>query len=135
MRLPSTVIIKHMVTTTIIAATVITIAIVVYPSFQPPRDQQAFQNMPTSSSTSASKTYSMTEIAQHTTEHDCWLAIDGSVYDVSGFLSDHPGGNDTIFAFCGKDASEAFARRGGQEVPHSNEAKTLLQTFYIGIVQ
>jgi flavocytochrome c len=52
--------------------------------------------------------YDMAEVAKHTTEDDCWLAVDGKVLDVTSFLSDHPGGKMAILTFAGKDASEMF---------------------------
>ena len=32
------------------------------------------------------------EVAAHDTEDDCWLVIEGYVYDVTAFLRSHPGG-------------------------------------------
>jgi flavocytochrome c len=34
--------------------------------------------------------YTMTEVAKHKTEDDCWVAINGQVLDVTNFLADHP---------------------------------------------
>ena len=35
---------------------------------------------------------SLEELQMHATQDDCWVAIDGKVYDFTGFLEDHPAG-------------------------------------------
>jgi len=54
------------------------------------------------------KIYSVEEVSQHNTPNDCWIILDGKVYDVTRFLSEHPGGNKVILKFAGKDASKDF---------------------------
>jgi len=73
------------------------------------------------------------ELATHTTPADCWLAIDGKVYDVSGFGDDkHPGGK-AIYQGCGKDATVLYNTRPmGSGTSHSDKARSFLPNFYIG---
>ncbi|KAL6187806.1 hypothetical protein ACLB2K_039201 [Fragaria x ananassa] len=73
------------------------------------------------------KLYSMKEASQHNTKDDCWIVIDGKVYDVSTYLDDHPGGDDVILATTGKDATDEFEDAG-----HSKDAKELMETMCIG---
>lgn len=51
---------------------------------------------------------SRAELAAHTSEADCWISIDGIVYDVSKFLKVHPGGKSIIMEIAGRDATEEF---------------------------
>ena len=72
------------------------------------------------------KTYTLEEVAKHTTPDDCWLILDDKVYDVSGYGDSHPGG-EVVYDGCGIDATEMF-----NEVPHSQGARTFAINFYIG---
>eukprot|EP01083_Nonionella_stella_P179266 635934_1 len=54
------------------------------------------------------KTISLPELAKHQQENDCWVAVEGRVYDVTKFLSDHPGGKKVLLKECGKDATKKF---------------------------
>lgn len=38
-----------------------------------------------------SATFSLDEVAKHNKSDDCWVIIHGKVYDVTKFLSEHPG--------------------------------------------
>ncbi|KAL5663122.1 hypothetical protein ACJX0J_023230, partial [Zea mays] len=42
------------------------------------------------------KLYSMKEAALHNTPDDCWVVVDGKIYDVTKYLEDHPGGADVL---------------------------------------
>ena len=35
--------------------------------------------------------YTTAEVSQHNMQNDCWIIIHGKVYDVTEFLSNHPG--------------------------------------------
>ena len=83
-----------------------------------------------SSSTTPSTLKSITkaEIAKHNKPADCWTTINGKVYDLTAFVTKHPGGDKAIFSICGIDGSKAFNNQhGGQEQP-----ETTLKGFDIG---
>ena len=69
-------------------------------------------------------------LAAHNTVSDCWMAISGSVYDLSSFSS-HPGG-EAYVPYCGTDATVAFDTKGGRGRPHSSAAVAMLPRFKIG---
>lgn len=41
--------------------------------------------------TSSYKIYTWPEIIKHDRRDDCWVVIEGKVYDVTSFLPHHPG--------------------------------------------
>ncbi len=51
---------------------------------------------------------SHTELAKHRDVGDGWVAVGGLVFDVSEFLSHHPGGVRTLLGVLGVDATEQF---------------------------
>lgn len=51
---------------------------------------------------------SLNKLAVHNTESDCLVVYKGSVYDVTKFLSLHPGGVEKNAQFCGTTNVEAI---------------------------
>jgi len=74
----------------------------------------------------------MGDVARHNTQADCWMAISGAVYDLTSF-SNHPGGTAYV-PFCGTDATNAFATKGGTGGSHSSTALAMLPNYRIGYV-
>lgn len=74
--------------------------------------------------------YSLDEVAIHATKEDCWTAIDGVVYDVTKFVSSHPGGEGSIISLCGKDGTDGFNGQHGSD----DQAKSKLKSFEIGVL-
>jgi hypothetical protein len=76
--------------------------------------------------------YTLGDVAKHSTDSDCWMAIENKVYDVSQFVSKHPGGK-TILNGCGKDATTLFNERPtDNKGPHPAAATAELKNLYIG---
>lgn len=78
------------------------------------------------SSTTEITVYTTEEVAAHNNESDCWMILDGKVYDVTNYANEHPGGGSMLRG-CGMDATQMFSQ-------HSNNAWKLLDQFYIGDV-
>ena len=73
-------------------------------------------------------------VAKHASADDCWLIIEGNVYEVSSYVSKHPGGKEIVRG-CGKDATELFNTRPDtvkDGTPHSSFARSVLEDFKIG---
>ncbi|RZC60033.1 hypothetical protein C5167_021783 [Papaver somniferum] len=73
------------------------------------------------------KLYTVEEASKHNTKQDCWLILDGKVYNVTKYLDDHPGGDDVLVNATGRDAIEDF-----DFVGHSKSARELMDTYLIG---
>lgn len=76
------------------------------------------------------KTYSLAEVSNHDSATDCWLAINGKVYNMTKYVSRHPGGH-MILMGAGRDATALFESHHPLKVTQ-NEA--LLKKFYVGDV-
>ena len=75
------------------------------------------------------KLYSFEEVSSHKCRDNCWLLISGKVYDVTPFMEEHPGGDEVLLAATGKDATDDF-----EDVGHSDDARSLMEKYYIGEV-
>ncbi|KAM0672351.1 cytochrome B5 [Ordospora colligata] len=52
--------------------------------------------------------FTMDRIAMHNKSDDCWMVMEGIVYDVTEFIAVHPGGARTMMKYAGKDCTQAF---------------------------
>ncbi|XP_012254076.2 L-lactate dehydrogenase (cytochrome) isoform X1 [Athalia rosae] len=73
------------------------------------------------------RTISLDEMAWHDTPDDCWFAIYDYVYDCTSFIKNHPGGDDVLLEYAGRDATLAFTGAG-----HSKFAQKILERYLIG---
>jgi len=73
---------------------------------------------------------SLEVVATHNTRSNCWMAINGKIYDLTNFITEHPGGQTSILEQCGRDGSGAFLSRGGTG-SHSSFAYSMLPQYYI----
>ena len=75
---------------------------------------------------------SLTDFGSHNSASDCWIQINGNVYDVTNYLNEHPGGAGFILPYCGgPDATEAFITKGGRGA-HSTRAENLHTQMLVG---
>ncbi len=78
--------------------------------------------------------YSLEEVSKHNKSDDCWIVINRTVYDVTGFIAAGKHGK-AILQGCGIDATELYETRPmGSKTPHSPTARSLLKNYSIGEV-
>jgi cytochrome b involved in lipid metabolism len=71
--------------------------------------------------------YSMANIAKNNSTSSCWAAISGKAYNLTDWISKHPGGAGAIVSICGTDATSVFqGKHGGQSGPASSLSAYLL---------
>lgn len=76
------------------------------------------------------QTYTLDDVAKHSTASDCWQAYRGKVYDVTSYIPNHPAG-DKILAGCGKDITAMYEGiKDGKG--HSDFAKSLMGDYFKG---
>lgn len=73
----------------------------------------------------------MAEVTTHATSTDCWTVIGGTVYDLTAWVTEHPGGAGPIQSLCGTDGTSSFqTQHAGQARPEAE-----LTGFAIGTVK
>lgn len=72
--------------------------------------------------------YTMADVRANSTKSKCWTVIDKKVYDLTNWISAHPGREAPILFLCGKDGTNSF------KAQHANESNPLarLASFLLG---
>lgn len=76
----------------------------------------------------AEKEWTWQEINEHNTRQSCWLYVERDVYDVTKWLPKHPGGDELILLFAGRDCTESFRAYH----PFTDKPYQILEKFKIG---
>ena len=77
------------------------------------------------------KAISIAEVRKHNKPTDCWAVISKKVYDLTKWVSQHPGGSAAISRLCGTDGTRSFTgKHAGQGGPASQLAK-----YQIGVLR
>jgi Cytochrome b5-like Heme/Steroid binding domain len=72
--------------------------------------------------------YTLAMVAQHASPTSCWSVVDNTVYDLTAWVTAHPGGATRIKNMCGKDATSTYTgEHGTQSAPLAT-----LATFKLG---
>ena len=80
---------------------------------------------PTTSSTPVG--YTMEQVKANNSSSKCWSVIDSKVYDLTNWISSHPGGAGAITSLCGTDGTSAYINQHkGQTPPSSTMTAHLL---------
>jgi cytochrome b involved in lipid metabolism len=85
---------------------------------------------PSVGTTTALKSYTLAEVSTHSTQQDCWTTIRGNVYNVTSFITLHPGGVANIMKVCGKDGTAVFSAKHST----STNPNAALEKLKIGVL-
>jgi cytochrome b involved in lipid metabolism len=67
------------------------------------------------------------EVLKHNTVSDCWSVVNGNVYNLTSYVSNHKGGEGVIKAICGKDGTKAFSgQHAGAYKPNTDLSSLLV---------
>eukprot|EP01013_Petalomonas_cantuscygni_P020419 TRINITY_DN387_c0_g1_i2.p1 TRINITY_DN387_c0_g1~~TRINITY_DN387_c0_g1_i2.p1 ORF type:complete len:507 (-),score=73.30 TRINITY_DN387_c0_g1_i2:974-2458(-) len=73
------------------------------------------------------------EVARHRSADDCYIAVNGKVYDVTKWLPKHPGGMDMILVSSGRDATQIMASY--HPFSHAKALKVLDQYYVCDLIR
>jgi len=76
--------------------------------------------------------YTLAEVRKHNRPADCWLAIHGTVYDVTKYVQKHLKFEFDIAPYCGTEASAYWDKKPESGESHSRKAGMLLKKYKIG---
>jgi hypothetical protein len=69
----------------------------------------------------------MERVKANNTASSCWTVISGNVYDLTRWISSHPGGSGAIRSLCGTDGTASFnSQHRGEGTPQARLAGYLL---------
>ncbi len=75
------------------------------------------QSVPATQATPVSG-ITLATVASHNSKTSCWSAVNGSVYDLTSWIPNHPGGEGAILSLCGIDGSNDYNdQHGGSSKP------------------
>lgn len=70
-------------------------------------------------------------VQTHNTAAACWSIVNGNIYNLTSWISRHPGGAGVIQGMCGIDATAAFTGQHGNQ----GEPNQTLSSFLLGPVK
>lgn len=82
------------------------------------------------SSSKRIRIYTSEDVSSHSSSSSCWISRRGRIYNVTGFLPDHPGGDDLILKYGGSDVDAIMG--DPKEHEHSDSAYDMMEDFVVG---
>jgi hypothetical protein len=76
---------------------------------------------PTPTPTPTIAGYTMAQVKANNSAKSCWTVVDGFVYNLTSWISSHPGGAGAILFLCGTDGTNAF------KAQHENQTKPAIR--------
>ncbi|MCA9356534.1 cytochrome b5 domain-containing protein [Candidatus Nomurabacteria bacterium] len=84
----------------------------------------------TTTTNTGEQTFTLAQVAMHSTDGDCYTAVSGVVYDLTAWVHQHPGGDRNILLICGIDGTSAYNSVHGRD----GFAQNILAGFEIGLL-
>jgi cytochrome b involved in lipid metabolism len=97
-----------------------------------PSTVQPEQQETSTPQTGEQNTFSLEEVAQQTSAQDCWIVVNGKVYNVTTIPCHGGGAGTLLLESCGTDATELWETKPVTGEPHSQDAQNILNDYYIG---
>ncbi|KAL0941457.1 cytochrome b2 [Colletotrichum truncatum] len=73
---------------------------------------------------------SLTDLSKHNTKTDCWIAVHSKVWDITDFISEHPGGPSVLLKCAGSNATKIF-----DEVHAPDILEELPEEKFVGVLR
>jgi cytochrome b involved in lipid metabolism len=70
----------------------------------------------------------MDQVKKNNTASSCWSVINGNVYNLTNWISSHPGGSGAITRLCGTDGTKVFSNQHRGDT----QAESRLSGFLLG---
>lgn len=86
---------------------------------------------PTVAPTSSSQEFTMQDVAQHSSQSDCYVAFQGVVYNITSYLPNHPGGIRKATQMCGQNIDTFSDQHSGGSFS-SPQAQEMLVPLEVG---
>ena len=87
--------------------------------------------MPDAIAADTETVYTLEQVAAHNKVDDCWMVIQGRVYDFSSYIPSHPAPPGVMTPWCGTEATEGMMTKGyGRD--HSPAAWEMMASHQIG---
>jgi cytochrome b involved in lipid metabolism len=83
---------------------------------------------PSATPSSTAGALTMEQVKKNNTASNCWSVINGNVYNLTNWISSHPGGDDEIIRLCGIDGTKVFSSKHGGDT----QAESRLSGFLFG---
>ncbi len=83
---------------------------------------------PSATEEPAVKGITRAEVAAKNSNSACWTIVGNKVYDLTQWISRHPGGSSSIASLCGIDGTSRFRGQHGS----SGRPNSQLDSYYIG---
>ena len=79
----------------------------------------------------ATKSYTAAQVAKHSTATNCSTIVGRGVYNLTSYVSQHPGGAGNILSLCGRNGTHTFRAMHGT----SGNAVSMLAQLKVGTLR